>query len=858
MANRNLHRRLWRTILTILGISLGVAVVLAINMTNRSTIDSLEGVFDRTVGAAELLVISTGEGETIDGQLVSVVQSAPGVQIASPNLTFRTVLANDTQGSETRFVAGGVQIGQRLEIRGVDLEQDSQIRVYPLASGRFPEGSRYEALTTQQYSKEKGLEIGDDLEILTPLGIEHLEIVGLLGEEGAGLLNDGSVAFVPLDVAQEIFDLGDQVHEISIRVETGIRRNAKELENLKVLLDERVGNDARATYPVARGELVPRMLDSYQTGLFFFSIVAMFVGSFLIYNTFSMTIVERTREIGMLRAIGMEQGQVLRLVLVEAGMLSVLGGILGVVLGRFLARGLSYLLNGFISVDESLLVVSNADLLKSIGIGFIITFLAALIPAFQAARTSPVEALQARSRSPQRIRSAVWLSGLAFLFAGWAALYGLQWRSEVLFQASTAGFILLMLGSVLTIPSLLATLERGTRPLVAFLYRSEGTIGSSNVSRSVLRTTLTVACLMVAMVMIIAIGSLSQIFKKDISDWVNSALGSDLYVRPAETLHSTFSSRLLGVPGVKTVSASRRMQVKIAQSSFSPGDGRQDTLLFLAIEPASFRQVGDMVFVDGQGDPEEKWEKFSEGESLFVSSVVADEYGLEQGDLLNLQTRRGEHPFEVAAIISDFSGQGLVVTGTYVDLKRWFSESGADRFSILLESNADIDVVAQEIKNRYGDRYNLEITTTKTVKESVLRMLDQAFLLFDILSMIAVVIGGLGVLNTLMMNVSERTREIGGLRSMGMTRSQVVRMVLAESLAIGLIGCVYGEFFGYAMSRIFVASSTTITSYELEYSFTPSPFIMALLIALGVSQIAAFVPARKAAFTNLIEALKHE
>ena len=858
IALRNLRSRLWRSLLTTIGIALGVAVVLAIDMTNQSTIDSLVGVFDHAVGKAELLVIPRGDEESMDGELTSVVQRTPGVQIAAPNVTFRTMLADDTKGSEIRWTGARMEVGERLEIWGTDLELDSEVRVYSLVNGRFPDTSRYEVLTTQQYADEKGLEIGQDMKLLTPLGTESLEIVGLLDDEGAGLLNDGAVAYVSLDVAQQIFDLGDQIHEIAVRAEPGIGSNPKALENLSNLLGERLGTAARPAYPAARGELVPTMLDSYQTGLFFFSIVAMFVGSFLIYNTFSMTVTERTQEIGMLRAIGMDRGRVLWLVLVEAGVLSLVGSMLGIVFGRFLARGLTYLLNGFIAVDESLLVLSSAALLKSIGVGFLITYLAAFIPALQAARTSPLEALRARSRSTQRIHYLVWCSGLLFLFAGWAALYGLEWRTEVMVTASTAGFVLLMLGAVLTIPLLLGVLERSTRPLVALFYRKEGALGSANVRRAVLRTALTVACLMVAMVLIIAIGSLSQIFKEDIGNWVNSALGSDLYIRPAETMNAAFSNQLSGVPGVQAVSPTRQLRVKVAQSPSAPGDNRQNALLFVAIEPSAFRQIGEMVFVTGQGDPEANWERLSQGGSLFVSSVVADEYGLKQGDTLTLQTRRGEQPFEVAAITSDFTGQGMVVTSTYADLKRWFSESGADRFSVSVDSNYDSSMVSEEIRERYSDRYNLDVRTTQTVKESVLRMLDRAFLLFNVLSTIGIVIGGMGVLNTLMMNVLERTREIGGLRSLGMTRGQVVRMVLAESLAMGLVGCIYGAFFGYAMSKVFLVASTTLTGYELQYAFRARPFILAILIALGVSQIAAFVPARRAAFTNLIEALKHE
>ena len=858
MAIRNLRRRFWRSLLTMIGISLGIAVVLAIEMTNQSTLVSLEEVFARAVGKAELLVIPRGDEATLDGDLTAVVQRTPGVQVAAPVVIFQTVLADDTRGVEAQWKSGGVELGRKFEVRGIDLDLDPKIRVYPLIRGRFPEGSRYEILITESYAQDKGLKTGDYLALLTSFGTEELEIAGLLGEDGAGLLNDGAVGFIPLDVAQDIFDLGNQVHEISVQVEPGIGSHPEALEDLKMRLEERLGKAARPTYPVQRGELVPTMLESYQTGLLFFSIIALFTGSFMIYNTFSMSVIERTREIGMVRAIGMSRTQVLALVFSEAGILSMFGAVLGVAFGVLLARGLTYLLGGFISVDESHLELSTGPVLKSIGTGLAITFLAALIPANQAALTSPLEAIRARIQSTRAIHYRVWVSGLGFLFVGWVSFYRLEWRTEVVYAASTVGFILLMLGAVLTIPLAVGALERGTRPIVALLYRKEGAIGSANVRRSILRTTLTLACLMIAMVMIISIGSLSHSFEKDLGNWVNNALGGDLYVRPSETMQVTFSNQLSEIPGVAAVSPSRFFQVKVAQDSRDPGAEQEENLIFTAIEPTAFRQIGDVVFVTGQGQPGKNWERFSQGGSLFISNVLSEEYGLQQGDTLILQTRRGEIPFEVAAITTDFMGNGFAVTGTYADLKRWFSESGADRFTIKLDPTIDIDGVSQEIEKRYRDRYNFDVRSTKTLRESVLRFLDQVFLLFNVLSMIGVVIGGLGVLNTLSMNVFDRTREIGGLRSLGMTRGQVIRMVLAEALAMGLVASIYGMFFGYVMSRVLVVALNVMTSYQIGYTFSARPFILATLIALGVSQVAAFGPARRAAAIRIIEALKHE
>jgi len=320
----------------------------------------------------------------------------------------------------------------------------------------------------------------------------------------------------------------------------------------------------------------------------------------------------------------------------------------------------------------------------------------------------------------------------------------------------------------------------------------------------------------------------------------------------------SFSNQLKSIPGVNVVSPTRNIDVKVAHSSLTPGADQEDTLIFSAIEPSVFRQIGNMVFIEGQENPDDNWNKLSQGDALFVSSVVAEELNLQVGDELTLQTKRGEHPFEVAAITTDFSGQGYVITSNYLALNRWFSESGSNRFTISVQQDYDIEAVAREIEERFGDRYNFDVKSTATFQESVFGALDDAFLLFDVLSMIGVVIGGLGVVNTMTINVMERTQEVGGLRSLGMTRTQVVRMILAEAFSMGLVGVIFGVFFGYAMSNVFITISSATTGYELNYIFSIQPYTTAILLVIGVSQIASIGPASRAARINIIEALKHE
>ena len=178
--------------------------------------------------------------------------------------------------------------------------------------------------------------------------------------------------------------------------------------------------------------------------------------------------------------------------------------------------------------------------------------------------------------------------------------------------------------------------------------------------------------------------------------------------------------------------------------------------------------------------------------------------------------------------------------------------------TVVLSPGFTSDAVSSEIKDRFSHLYSLNILTGSTIKKSVFALLDQAFVLFDVLSLIGVVIGSIGVVNTLTMNVIERTREIGGLRSLGMTRKQVMRMILAESLSLGFMGGIYGLIMGYPISQIFIHVLNSLGGYEVEFIFNPTPYIIGLLIAFGVSQVAAIGPSRRAAGINIVEAIKHE
>jgi putative ABC transport system permease protein len=448
LALRNMRVRWVRTALTCLGIVLGVAVILAIAVTNASTLLSIRGVFDEASGQANLVVLpSAGGGEGFDPAALARVAGTAGVVTAAPAVQAATLLARDAENWTIAFGISGQASGNNLQILGVDPALDPQVRQYTLTSGRWLAEDDYEAVIGAAYAAEKHLQLGDDLVILIPGGQERLRIVGLAARDGAGLLNDGQVAFAPLTVVQDLFGRGEALDEVDVVATPEVANAPAALEALKGRLADRLGRGYQVTYPAARGQLVTQMLSTYQQGLSFFSVIALFVGAVLIYNAFTMTILERTRELGLLRALGMTRGQVLTLVLTEAGALGVLGSLLGVGFGLVLARGLIALLGAVVSTDITTLSVPLSGLVQSLVVGGLVTLGSALAPALQGARTSPLEALRVKGEGRGSARPLGSLVGVALIFIAWAMLYQLPWRPEVGFTAGSLAILLLMLGT---------------------------------------------------------------------------------------------------------------------------------------------------------------------------------------------------------------------------------------------------------------------------------------------------------------------------------------------------------------------------------------------------------------------------
>ncbi len=856
LALRSLLARPVRTLLTTSGIILGVAVILAISITNLSTMKSISTLFTEASGKAHLVVTSSWTGDPgFPEEILDRIANQPNVKALVPTLHVQTLLADELTPAEIGVSLFGAVRGS-LALYGIDPALDMEAREYKIVEGEFlspKEPEAYDVVLVKDFATEKELQVGSELRIVVAGGTEVLQVVGLMSKEGPGQINNGAFGVIPLQTAQALYSRAGELDQIDI-VAAPEASSGQDLDRLQASIQERLGSDYSVIYPATQGRRVTQMLDTYQLGLNFFSVVALFVGGFLIYNAFSMTIVERTREIGMLRTLGMTRGQVMRQILSEASLVAVVGSALGVGAGILLARGLIRLMELLVAQEVTQTQVPMNGLITSVFVGICVTVVAATLPAWQAGRISPLEALRIRGSSRENwVVLKGWRVGLLLCIVSLILILYRPFPVSIQYHVSQGAVFTLFLGVTLLIPVTVSAWERMTRPWMRRVYGTEGQLGSRNTQRARFRTALTVAALMVGAAMILGVRGMTDAFKYDVTNWIEVYIGGDLYVYSSMPMRADMARRLEGVDGVAAATPFRYVDVEATRP-----DGRSEWLIFTGLDPESHEQVTSFIFAAGQGDPAQLLNRLTAGDAIFISSVLSERYGLKKGDTLRLSTKRGKHDFEIAAVVVDFYNQGLIVHGNWSDLRRYFGVNDVSSFLLKIEPDRSVDAIKAEIDRLYSQRYHLTTESNKVLKARALQLASQAFSMFDVLALIAMIVASLGVVNTLMMNVLERTREIGMLRSLGMTRRQVAKMILAEAGLIGIIGGAFGLVFGLFLSRLILTAANAIQGYDLTYVLPKEGIVISLFIALITSQIAAIWPARRAAGIRIIEAIQFE
>lgn len=831
---RNLRARKSRTALTTLGIVLGVAVILGISITNISTLAAFKDTIDSITGRADFWINAPSDAG-FDERNLERVRQINGVAVANPGISRSSLLIKGKSK-------------QDLQIAGIDPTVDRRLRDYKVRAGRFlSQKDKLAVLLVEDFARNNGIRLNRKIILATDRGFVRFKVVGLIANQGAGRFVGGNVAFMPLKTAQSEFSLRGKFSYMDAKAVPG-----RDLKAVQERIRGALGENFIVEQPEKRIEAITETLGALQIGLSFFSAVALFVGGFLIFNTLSMVVVERTRELGMLRSMGATRAQIGRLVLYEAAGIGAVGSLFGVFFGMGLAKGLLFFVSETIQSNIAVFRVPFWGLVTSVVVGISVSIISAMQPAVAAGRISPVQAVRVQARRNRLISSpALSFVAILVLALGFVASYRPQFFSSQPGElVGQVGAFLLLLGAALLTPSVVGPLAAVFRVSASLLMRNEGRLAADSLGRVRGRTAATVSAVMISLAMLMSVGGMTESFKDSVNRWVERSVGADILVsgQPSDlSFEKSFISKLRRVPGVKIVTPIRFFRVRAGN----------DWITWRTIEPRTFRKMADLQFVKGK--KETAWRRLRHNDSVFISTVLANRLRKNVGDSLTIKTNLGDRRFKIAGVIVEFAGEmGDVVLGTRTAMKRYFGLDDANVFRIKVKTGASPRIVADRIKSRFGKERSLDIQDAQEFRSTVNRQVNVSFAAFNVIILIAVIVAVIGIVNTLMMNILERRREIGVLRAIGSTRWQIRRMILAEAAITSACGFILGLILGTYMSINVVQGMHSLTGYDVSYIFPWSVVWISGAIALLFSTLVALLPAQAAARINIVEAVQYE
>lgn len=842
---RSLVARPARTLLTISGVAIGVAVLVAALAVNAG----LDATVDRTVaslvGRADLRISAFAETGLSDASL-SAIESVPGVALTAPAIERRTFLGPE---------AGRPPSTEPVTVLGIDPAREPRVRDLALVRGAALSAvNEPGALITERLAVAEQMDLGSELTILGAGAPLRVRVVGILVGDGPALGSSGRTVVVPIATAALL-----NVAAGSPTAEAGSLTGITRIDVILAAGAE-VGGVTTGIERVLTTE--PYILSSpadvaaslrastadIRATMALLAAIALFAAAFLILNTLGMTVVERIRELGLLRAAGAGRGQVTRIVVTQALLLGSAGSAAGLALGALLAFVLATLLGAAAGVAIDGPSLTPGAMLAGLAGGLLVTLVASLEPARRAAAVSPVAALRARADPAANVRArSRWLIAVT-LVVGALSLLLLPGGSPGPYGAArTIAVYGILLVAVLVTPILLGPLARIAGLPFGLFLRLEERLARAAIARDRGRTALTVGALVAGLAMVVALGTVDANARVTATAWIADVVPGDEIVTaiaPAPVGEGGVDRELAAIDGVALATPIASFDVAF----------RGLRLEAVAIRGADFSADGRLSFT--AGDRAGALAAVDAGGAVILSRARAGSLGVGLDDTLAVVTATGLVDLKVVGIVEhSFPGRtGEAAIVGWPDALDHFGVRGADAIAIRFQPGRSADAagaVAALARERA-----LTVAPISRVEGAVGDALDRVFGLLDLLALAAVVIAAMGIVNTLSMDTWERVRELGMLRAAGMSRRQVWRSVLVEAGILGGIGGVVGSLAGLAVGVLLV---TTGAGRPGDGILVPWPTIgLAVVLGVALAMLAAAQPARMAGARSIVSAVRGE
>jgi putative ABC transport system permease protein len=817
-----------RTALTLLAVALGVSVVVAIDLAGQAAAGSFHSSLESLTGKSDLIITATGG---IDEKLLGILDQLPFAFTFTPRIEdFASI---DGRGEAIPFI-------------GLDLIASSP----GSAKEPRPAGSGLGIYVGSHLR----LQSSDHLRLLINDSLQDFTVAGILPANN-GEIGENNAIVADIGLAQIVTGKVGKLDTIDVRTPPG-----QSLEHWSQIISQHLPPSVTVEPQGSRTDQNRKMLSAFRWNLRVLSYIALVVGAFLIYNTISISVVRRRNEIGVLRALGATRAFVTAGFLAESLFFALVGSLLGLLLGRIMAIGAVKLIGKtvqslYVSSQPGTIQLTVEATLAGLGLGISISMLAALYPAFEAARVAPVEAM-ARGReefiAAVRSRTAIWWALLMLIAAAILARLPPVNRQPLFAYFSV---LLLISGTAAAIPTLVSWFASIFSHVLEKLLGIEALLAMRSLRASLGRTSVLTAALTTAVAMTASVGIMVGSFRDTVSVWMDNELKADFYLRPAgsssadrhPTMSADIADHIEKLPGVSSVDRFRAYPITYQGLPASLAGGESST----RENSASTR------FLPG----ENRYQILSTlptGNYAVVSEPFANKHNVTVGDTIALPLGGAVRHFKVLGIYYDYSTErGFVILARRTLLK-YLPDTAASNLAVYLKPNADPATVRQSIDRVIAGRAVL-VFANSTLRRGAIEIFDRTFSITYALEAVAIFVAVMGIAGALLAMVIDRRREFALLRFLGAAQPQVRQIILFEAGLLGLLSNIIGIALGTVLSLIliFVINKQSF-GWTIQFHWPVAMLLSALTGVYLATVLAGLYPAQTAIRLNPIEVIHEE
>ncbi|HET9199274.1 MAG TPA: FtsX-like permease family protein [Solirubrobacterales bacterium] len=846
---KSLWARKVRALLTSFAVFLGVAFVAGSFVLTDTIFAAFDEIFSESLKGTSVVVTAenpveqeSGEIPTISASLLPRVVRTPGVREAAGAIF--------TPGAF--FDAENEKIGNKFAPKFISSTLPGELESLTYVEGRMPRGPT-EASLDKAAADAADLEPGDRIKLIGQGKLVTFRLVGLT-QLGSASFGGASIAQVTLPVAQRLTHKRGRFDQISVAAADGVsaqtlkRRIAKQMP-AGVRVETAEENADRGSDEIRDN------LGFLRTFLLVFGFIAVFVGSFLIFNTFSITVAQRISEFGMLRTLGASRPQILTTVMVEAVAIGLLGALLGIAGGFLIAKAINALFEAIgIDLPTTSLVLESRTVIVALLVGVLVTLVSSLVPALRSTRVPPIAALHSFRPTPTRRRRLVYLAlsvllGIAGLGMVLLGLFG-GGSSGARAGLMGGGAVAVVFAVSLFSPRLVPPLAVVAGWPLERVRRLTGRLARENAQRNPSRTAVTAAALMIGVTLVAFVTVFAAGLKSTVAQVVDENFAGGLVIQNTDgfsPIPNATARAAERVPGVKLVATIRGAEAKLLEGGRLGAKTRVNA-------PSS--NIGQAVNVEWKQGGPAALRNLSDEEAI-LSDDFASSHGLGLGDRFRLLTQTRATP--AFRVVGEFDAKLGVLGSVLVTqpvMARDFDQTQDLTDFVEVEDGADpVRVQALLTKGVETAFPVAEVLNQQELKESREDQINQLVSLVYALLAFAVVISLFGIANTLALSIHERTRELGMLRAIGMSRRQVRRMIRYEAVITALIGGILGLLLGIVFATL-IAQPLKDEGFTLSY---PVGSLIAVLVIAGLAGVlAAILPARRASRLDVLESLQYE